>query len=184
MSCSNNCMSGGGILGQGKDGCIVDSINSSNYAKKNGYVAKLFGKNVRLNFPLYKALVNIDPNEERFSIYNFEDNWASYINDDTTNLDIIQCKQIMQTEISNIAFIRYYEPLTTLTKIQYRYLRESIKILHSHNITHGDLPGNVMINPINHMPIIIDWENAKLEADSFSKSIDNNAFLNHFKAEK
>ena len=41
-----------------------------------------------------------------------------------------------------------------------------------------------MINPINHMPIIIDWENAKLEADSFSKSIDNNAFLNHFKAEK
>ena len=47
-----------------------------------------------------------------------------------------------------------------LTTIQYRYLRRSLEILHENGICHGDLPGNVMMDPNDGMPRIIDWENA------------------------
>ena len=69
-------------------------------------------------------------------------------------------------------------PINTreLNKQQYRYLRESLQILHDNNISHGDLIDNVMVD-LNNNPIIIDWENAKLNADYIDKKIDNDAFL-------
>jgi tRNA A-37 threonylcarbamoyl transferase component Bud32 len=70
-----------------------------------------------------------------------------------------------------------------MTKIQYRYLRDSLNLLHDNNISHGDLPGNVMLQS-NNMPVIIDWEDAKLEADIIDKQIDTTAFLNHFRVKK
>lgn len=63
-------------------------------------------------------------------------------------------------------------------------MRDSIDILHDKNISHGDLPNNVMLHPYIGMPVIIDWEEAKVNADSLDKEIDRIAFLNHFKITK
>ena len=71
-----------------------------------------------------------------------------------------------------------------MTKSQYRYLRESLEILHKNNISHGDLPTNVMIDSNTNMPVIIDWEEAKMNADKIDKQIDMNAFLYNYKVEK
>ena len=71
-----------------------------------------------------------------------------------------------------------------MTKAQYRYLRDSLQILHNNNISHGDLPTNVMMNPINNMPIIIDWEEAKMDADDLDKQIDMNGFFSYYKVAK
>ena len=85
-----------------------------------------------------------------------------------------------------IVFERKLNPFDNkkMTKAQYRYLRESLKILHANNISHGDLPDNVMIDPINNMPIIIDWEEAKTDTDTINKEIDMNAFLDNYKVSK
>lgn len=71
-----------------------------------------------------------------------------------------------------------------MTKAQYRYLRKSLEILHKNNISHGDLPENVMIDPADHLPRIIDWENATTGCDTADKIIDYNAFLSHYKITK
>ena len=50
-------------------------------------------------------------------------------------------------------------------------------ILHENNISHGDLPDNVMLDPQTNNPIIIDWENANLNAGPKDKEIDYNTFM-------
>jgi len=88
--------------------------------------------------------------------------------------------------LKNIVFQKKLKSvnLKKLTKKQYRYLRKSIEILHTNNITHGDLPDNVMIDIQDEMPRIIDWENATLNADNIEKQIDFYAFFTHFKVLK
>ena len=86
-------------------------------------------------------------------------------------------------DINNIVFQKYLVPLNfkQMTKAQYRYLRETLAILHANNISHGDLPENVMLDPVDRMPRIIDWENAQVCCDATDKIIDYNAFLTHYK---
>ena len=86
-------------------------------------------------------------------------------------------------EITNIVFQKYLIPLNfkQMTKAQYRYLRDSLSILHANNISHGDLPENVMLDPIDHLPRIIDWENANINCNTVDKIIDYNAFLSHYR---
>ena len=71
-----------------------------------------------------------------------------------------------------------------LTRKQYRHLRKGIELLGKHNILHGDLPDNVMLNKKtpSGMPIIIDFDEARL--DSKNTSMDYNAFLSHYKVSK
>jgi len=69
-----------------------------------------------------------------------------------------------------------------LTRKQYRHLRKGIELLGKHNILHGDLPDNVMLNKTTGMPIIIDFDEARL--DSKNTSMDYNAFLSHYKVSK
>ena len=68
-----------------------------------------------------------------------------------------------------------------MSKIQYRYLKKSMELLRENHISHGDLPGNVMINPIDNLPRIIDWEHANINTDKINLDIDYNAFFNEFK---
>jgi serine/threonine protein kinase len=174
MNRKKSIKTGGKILGTGKDGCVIDSINYGNYTNENGYVAKIL--NSVINYDLINRLKQIDPNEIRFVHYIMPDETF-----DTEllkqNEDYITCKNNLSGNL-NIIFMKKLNPINTreLNKQQYRYLRESLQILHDNNISHGDLIDNVMVD-LNNNPIIIDWENAKLNADYIDKKIDNDAFL-------
>ena len=176
---------GGAILGMGKDGCIIDSLNCPPYSKDAGYVAKLFKENHAVNAHLQAVLLSLDPDEKRFAQYKVPSDCPSSSSSFADNEDVALCKERLGSDIGTIAFMWILEPVDEkhLTKSQYRYLRESLEILHSHGITHGDLPGNVMIHPIDKMPRIIDWGNARIshDDDALVKQMDNNAFLMHFK---
>jgi thiamine kinase-like enzyme len=126
----------------------------------------------------------LDPNNDRFNRYYFP-NQESCIKEKNYANDIEKCSKHGPLEGEpQILFQKKLDPLLSVTRQQYRFLRDSLQILHDNNISHGDLPGNVMLDPNNNMPVIIDWENAKLNADNIDKQIDTTAFLNYFKVKK
>lgn len=157
-------------IGRGKDGVILKNIKCGKYTFKNGYVAKRFytenNVNAIMNVNIQSKLKEIDEDELRFNRYHLPDSECQLGN--------------------NIVFQRYLKEvdIQKLSRKQYRFLRDSIKILHDNNISHGDLPNNVMIDKKDDMPRIIDWDNAKNEIDDLDKQIDNTAFLTHFKVLK
>lgn len=175
----------GTILGMGKDGCIIDSFSCSKYSKENGYVTKIFDKKITINKNLNDKLAEMDPENQRFNRYFSLDSF----NDCNKNLmihnpDYISClNKGLDLDENKFVFQKYLIPLDPerMTKKQYRYLRESLQILHSNDISHGDLPNNVMLDPDDMLPRIIDWEEAKFPADTLDKKIDFDAFLYHFK---
>lgn len=171
---------GGTILGSGKDGCIIDSLSCGHFSKKNGYVAKIFKKGIVINKEVNNKLAQIDPDNKRFNRYYFPlDNECDQ--DTKTNPDILAC--FKNGEFNNaIVFEKYlisFNP-KTMTKSQYRYLRESLEILKTNGISHGDLPDNVMLDPMDNLPRIIDWENATFSVNESDFIINWNAFLHHY----
>ena len=177
---------GKGILGIGKDGCIIDSI-TCNELGREGYVAKILYDGKTINIELNDALKRLDPTNERFNYYIIPDE-STCVTNEEYDTDLRQCTtkgKITRTN-SNLVFQKKLVPLdeTNLTREQYRHLRKSLQILHENGLTHGDLPGNVMLNPYTNLPLIIDWEEAKMNADALDKQIDYNAFLEHFKVKQ
>jgi serine/threonine protein kinase len=59
-----------------------------------------------------------------------------------------------------------------------------LDILYKNKILHNDLPDNVMIDPNDNMPRIIDWDNATFRDNESFDMIDYNAFLTHYKVVK
>ena len=179
---------GGTILGIGKDGCIIDSLSCGEFTKENGFVAKILNKDVVINIPLNNKLAEIDPENKRFNRYYFPENNCYSDYDIMNNPDVKTCLQKgMNLNVNNAVFQKYLIPIkntSNLSKDQYRYLRDSLKILHDNNITHGDLPDNVMIDLGDELPRIIDWENASITNDQIFKDMDMRAFLTHYKTSK
>jgi len=181
---------GGNVLGTGASGCVVDSISCGKLSRENGYVAKILNQNVDINIPLQKKLSEIDPDNKRFNRYYKDD--TCEIEGITNNADIKACLQKgLQLNDANIVFQRILVPLKAsytqkqhLSKPQYRYLRESLDILYKNKILHNDLPDNVMIDPDDNMPRIIDWDNASFMDNYSFDMMDYNAFLYHYKAVK
>jgi thiamine kinase-like enzyme len=183
---------GAGILGTGASGCVIDSISCGKLSRENGYVAKILNQDVDINIPLQNKLAEIDPDNKRFNRYYLPKDYTCEIEGITNNADIKACLQKgLQLNAANIVFQRHLVPLESsnttkhqMTKSQYRYLRESLDILHKNKILHNDLPDNVMIDPDDNMPRIIDWDNASfIDNESFA-AIDYNAFLNHYQVKK
>ena len=177
---------GGNVLGTGASGCVIDSVSCGKLSRENGYVAKILNQNVDINIPLQNKLAEIDPENKRFNRYYKDD--TCEIEGITNNADIRACLQKgLQLNEHNIVFQRYLVPLKsshTMTKPQYRYLRESLDILYKNKILHNDLPDNVMIDPNDNMPRIIDWDYATFIDNYSFDMIDYNAFLYHYKAVK
>ena len=179
----NRTILGAGIIGTGTSGCVIDSISCGELSRENGYVAKILNKDVTINIPLHRKLAEIDPDNKRFNRYYYVNN-CNIINI-TNNVDIKAClKKGLQLSDNNIVFQRYLIPLVRMTKSQYRYLRESLNILHKNKILHNDLPDNVMIDPDDNMPRIIDWDHATFMDNNSYDMIDYNAFLHHYKVSK
>lgn len=179
---------GGTILGIGKDGCIIDSLSCGEFTKENGFVAKILNKDVVINIPLNNKLAEIDPENKRFNRYYFPEINCYSDYDIMNNSDVKTCLQKgMNLNVNNVVFQKYLIPIkntSNLSKNQYRYLRDSLQFLHDNNITHGDLPDNVMIDPGDELPRIIDWENASITNDQIFKDMDMRAFLTHYKTSK
>lgn len=178
---------GGTILGIGKDGCIIDSLSCGKYSRENGYVAKIFKKGIVINNAINNKLEQIDPDNKRFNRYYFPLN-PECDQDIKTNPDVLACfnKNGELNDTTAVVFEKYlisFNP-EKMTKPQYRYLRESLEILKTNGISHGDLPDNVMIDPNDNLPRIIDWENATFSTNESDLIIDWNAFLFHYKVSK
>lgn len=157
---------------RGKDGCVI-RLN-------DGQVVKRFFRGIPIpDHTVQDVLSKLDPEERRFVRYHpwtppkagrrrRKHMWAA-------------CggRPLSRT------FVRMsrLEPLSPrqLSRKQYRYLRESLRILHSNDqmpLVHLDLPGNVMMGA-DGLPRIIDWETAR-PADPLGIQIDNHAFLHEF----
>jgi hypothetical protein len=176
-----SCHKGGTILGSGGDGCIIDSLSCGGFSKETGYVAKILKNESRINHEVNNKLAIIDPNNKRFNRYYFPSGTACS-QDIEENSDILYLKS--RGEFNGIfgfqKYLIYMDPMA-MTKEQYRHLRESIEILKTNKISHGDLPGNVMFDPHDKLPRIIDWENASFTEEELKFTIDWNAFLTHFR---
>jgi serine/threonine protein kinase len=171
----------------GKDGCIIDSLSCGKFSRENGYVAKILKKGIVLNKSINDKLAQIDTDNKRFNRYYFPlDNACDQ--DMQTNPDIIACFKTNDEfdDTNAIVFEKYLIPVNPekMTKTQYRYLRESLEILKANGISHGDLPDNVMLDPNDNLPRIIDWENAVFSTNESDFIIDWNAFLFHYKTTK
>ena len=136
----------------------------------------------KINIELNEALQSLDPNNERYNYYYIPD-YNKCSKTDNFDKDFSICLKNGSISTSNMVFQNKLYPMDTkkMTKEQYRFLRDSLKKLHDNNISHGDLPDNVMLNSDSNMPVIIDWEEGKIDADALDKQIDYNAFLNNFK---
>jgi len=169
---------GGRVLGVGNDGCIIDSISCGDLSQENNFVAKLLYNDKKINTELNEALKRLDPNNERYNYYYIPD-YDTCDKREHFDEDFSTCSKNGNISTSNMVFQRKLVPIDTtkLVRGQYRYLRDSLQILHDNNISHGDLPDNVMLDPITNMPIIIDWEKGKTGADVLDKEIDRNAFF-------
>ncbi len=174
-----SCHKGGTILGRGGDGCIIDSLSCGGFSKETGYVAKILKNKSRINHAVNNKLAEIDPENKRFNRYYFPSGTAC-TQDIETNSDILGLKS--RGEFNGIfGFQKYLIDMKAMTKEQYHYLRDSMEILKKNKIFHGDLPGNVMIDPNDNLPRIIDWENANFSTDEKDFIMDWYAFLTHFK---
>ena len=154
-------------------------------SKDNNYVAKLLFQDKVINMELNDALKRLDPSNERFNYYILPDIDNCTFNEDY-DTDLQKCSKNGKIDTSKLVFQKKLIPFNEkkMTKEQYRFLRQSLSILHDNNISHGDLPENVLLNPDTNLPIIIDWGNAKINADSLDKQIDYNSFLDNFKVNK
>lgn len=174
---------GGKILGFGKDGCIIDSVSCGNFSKQNGYVVKMLYDKNEINHRLQNKLEELDPNNEKYNRYYLEE-MKNCDKEEDYNDDFKNCSKKGKIISSNLFFQKKLDPFvetTKMTKGQWRYLRNSLFLLHDNNISHGDLVGNVMMDTTTNNPVIIDWENAKMDADELDKEIDTTTFLKNFK---
>ena len=163
------------IIGYGKDGYVFT------VPEHPTLVFKWFRIGTIVNYELQIKLKQIDPLEKRFAIYSF----LNMFNDMGELRHIKrQGEGILHAEVNEMVSMRRLIPLDTqkMSLKQYRYLKTSIEILHKNGICHCDLIGNIMLDPDDQLPRIIDWENAKFPMSDVGKYIDIGAFFStgHF----
>jgi serine/threonine protein kinase len=186
---------GGKVIGNGVQGCIIDSLRCGEFSNELGYVAKVVKKGIKdskkdMEFAkIQEILRKHDPHEERFAYYHIQTDSMCDIKD---NFDVKECELKTKSEVDTNRFfmtkkLMVVDPLK-LNRKQYRHLRDSINILREIGIIHGDLPDNIMLNSLTNLPIIIDWDSSILldESSGKYKHLDMATFLNktNFAVEK
>jgi len=161
------------ILGKGKDGCVISNV----FAGEPHKVVKLYYQD---HFPteVMMRLKEID-GEHRY--FNIETPLSLNIKHLIPESVLRQCAAPPVRATTMSYLIPIADP-KKMTKIQYRHLRSGIELLHQNGISHGDLVENVMLDPRDGMPRIIDWTTASLNASPVERNIDYIAFMNFFKA--
>lgn len=160
------------IAKAGKDGCVV-VVNDDQALKR-------FFRGVKSHERMQQELKRIDPEELRFVRHHRigkkdRTEWLSAPVWSTCGARPLSSRVVRMRRLGPLA-------PKELTRHQYRYLRESLRLLHKSGWVHLDLPGNVMMGTDN-LPRIIDWETAQ-PVDDVGRQVDNHAFLNEFGVSK
>lgn len=127
----------------------------------NNQVIKIYKNGNKPNYQLNEFLKLLDPNRNYFM-------WYEIIDDETVKMSLL----------NNIIDSK------KLTKNQYRHLKKAMELLNKNKISHGDLPDNIMVNINTNLPIIIDFDKGKINANDLELMIDRIAFLTHFSMKK
>jgi len=135
-----------------------------NEQRRNGFVIKLGDKILKthtdaksLQPELHCRLKRLDPDGLRFGYYTAVALDSVLTPDEISNYNNQLEEGVTLTSIAQISPV--YKPwLEKITRTQRRHLQRSLELLMDNNIIHGDILGNVMINPCNDLPIIIDFD--------------------------
>jgi len=125
--------------------------------KVDNYILKLYKKKCHPHFELNTKLEEIDPTQKYFIWY-----------------------QLITPSFVLMSPLKILKNPKQLTKKQYRHLQYGTHLLFRYNISHGNLPYNVMIDLNTNLPVIIDFDYGKLNASKQDLEIDRIAFLTHF----
>ena len=155
---------------------------------KNGYVAKILKEKLNDGYKeIYKILRKEDPNEDRFALYHVIQRNKCTI----PSIDITNCENVLFSPLDTETVLVTKKlvdipDITKLTAQQYRYLRESLKILRKLQVHHGDLLDNVMLSPKSNLPIINDWSKQSriIHEDDLARDFDLRNFINNYKCVK
>ena len=159
---------------------IIHTGRDNIVAKKNRSIAKIYFGKGKVRRDIYSKLHSIDVNGIYFQKVRYRLLRSLYDNSQIRELRKHSQKDFRKTSMISLVYAKLNPK--GLTRKQYRHLRKGIELLGKHNILHGDLPDNVMLNKNTGMPIIIDFDEARL--DSKNTSMDYNAFLSHYKVSK
>jgi len=139
------------IVYQGTDGILFFDENNENI------IYKRFKYPATPNVELNEILKQIDPERKYFMWY------------DIINQNIVSMPRLLPLDSKS------------LTKAQYRHLKKGLDLLHEHRLSHGDLPDNIMYNPISETPVFIDFDHGHVKSSETDRMIDRIGFLSHFK---
>jgi len=150
-----------------------------NEQRRNGFVIRL-GDSIlkthtdakKLQPELHCRLKRIDPDGHRFGYYTPVSLDSILEADEISNYNNQLEEGITLTSIAQT--VPVYKPwIEKITKVQRRHLQRSLEILMKNNIIHGDIIGNVMLNPRNNnLPIIIDFDEGQVLSRREDECID------------
>lgn len=128
---------------------------------------------------IYQKLRKVDPEQTRFLI-------PEIINVDGDLKCLSQYFGKVQRTATMFNILVELRDPQILSKKAYRFLSKSIDLLTTIGVVHSDLPGNVMMDPVSNLPVIIDFDNSYVESTTNirSGSFDRRAFLSHFRTVK
>ena len=159
-------MKGGRIINSGQYGAVIYPGIPCN--GKTDHASKVFfnqEEEVRENDEfLLSKLKEIDPLQKRFIYVTSKEkcsevNSADYSEETKNDLQKlrISVQKSSQLNYVNMPFLNHVHGVSTLTQPQYNYLNESLDILHSAQISHGDIhAGNILVGK-DEIPRIIDF---------------------------
>ena len=110
---------------------LIAAGKCGDYLDKNGYVAKILKEKLNDGYKeIYKILRKEDPNEDRFALYHVIQRNKCTI----PSIDITNCENVLFSPLDTETVLVTKKlvdipDITKLTAQQYRYLRESLKIL-------------------------------------------------------
>ena len=174
------------VVASGADGVVVERYDGGSISSEYPFAKLYWADKPTFDVKLHTLLHRNDKQGVRFGRYK-----AVAVN------RVLQPEQIAEIEQaagrgvrSRMTLSPKYEAIGPqgLTRTQWRYLRRSVERLGELGIIHGDLPGNVMINPANNdMPVIIDFAQAAHYPNGPGDTLigfQATTFQNHFKVGK
>ena len=160
---------GGKVIGIGTENCISQNSETSEVVRMDmlflharprdqSIVKQLLGNQFRFHVTVYDALP-----EKQFKVFFPE-----------AHRDLLQCYAERQRDMAqyNRGFIYfsqspYMSPIQTLSYEDGQFLRDSLTIMHSLKVIHGDLhKGNIL--RFQGKPVIIDFDGAEINPPEFN----------------
>ena len=98
---------GGKVIGNGVQGCIIDSLRCGDYLNEFGYVAKILKKGAKDSkkdtefMKIQEMLIKHDPHEDRFAYYHVQTDSMCDIKD---NVDVKECELKTKSEVDKSRF--------------------------------------------------------------------------------